>query len=1049
MAACGPHPSAYGCKMGYVGKAILREDHRGMLANLGSHLLEDCSHPWNHDWAPFIHHRPPFHTHTHSHDCVNDFHGNFHTNRTLVDHATHATDHQHLDLQCDHPHGDLVYNSTHGDTCYYVNCSLNCILEIFNWSCPSTPTTQPSMTSSVPPTTKPPACLDFDPPRQENETWWLCNCTMAICKYNNTVELVEMKCDPPPMPTCSNGLMPVRVEDPDKCCWHWECDCYCTGWGDTHYVTFDGLYYSYKGNCTYVLVEEITPTVDNFGVYIDNQHCDINSQASCPHALVVRYESQEVLIKAVHTMPMRVQVQVNRQAVALPYKKYGLQVYQSGINYVVDIPELGALISYDSLSFSIRLPYHRFGNNTKGQCGTCTNSTSDDCTLPGGEAATNCEVAAGHWVVNDPSEPQCSHRGFTTERPAAWPSVGSSTTTGTHSPSPLCELIKDSLFSRCHTVASPKHYYEGCIFDSFTGPDSSLACASLQAYAALCAQKGICVDWRSRTGGACLVTCPAHREYRACGPVQEPTCKSRSVTVDASGRPTQANSPRLAEGCFCPEGTTSYAPGFDVCVDLCGCVGPDNVPREFGEHFEFDCKDCVCLEGGSGIVCRPKTCHPRPRMECEEEGTYAVTEVDPANICCNITSCKCDVSLCRENPPPCPLGFEVKSKMVPERCCPFYSCVPKGVCVLQNAEYQPGSPVFSSKCQNCTCTEGRDNATQLNIISCTHVPCNTSCNPGFELVDNPGECCKKCQQTQCIVINRPGSQGMVLKVVDPSVDYRLVVPGPLLGAAGLVAPGLWAALGRVFGELPGVSSCLSGWDSCQASHRPFSAPQPGDMKRDPLNNCTFFSCMKIHGQFISSVSSITCPDFDPSTCLPGSITLMPNGCCRKCEFGRVAPGARGAAAWQWAPPGPLEGRTARGDGLPRNETRVPCSTVPVVREISHNGCAKLVTMNDCFGSCGTFATYSAEAQSLDHRCSCCMQQRTSQREVMLQCPGGRLLRHIYTHIDSCLCQDTMCELPPWRRARRSGLRAPGPGAGVSGERSATQAPPPPSVHPVY
>lgn len=43
-------------------------------------------------------------------------------------------------------------------------------------------------------------------------------------------------------------------------------------------------------------------------------------------------------------------------------------------------------------------------------------------------------------------------------------------------------------------------------------------------------------------------------------------------------------------------------------------------------------------------------------------------------------------------------------------------------------------------------------------------------------------------------------------------------------------------------------------------------------------------------------------------------------------------------------------------GLPRNETRVPCSTVPVVREISHNGCAKLVTMNDCFGSCGTFAT---------------------------------------------------------------------------------------------
>lgn len=62
-------------------------------------------------------------------------------------------------------------------------------------------------------------------------------------------------------------------------------------------------------------------------------------------------------------------MQVNKQPVALPYKKYGLRVYESGINYVVDIPELGALVSYNGLSFSIRLPYRLFGNNTKGQCG--------------------------------------------------------------------------------------------------------------------------------------------------------------------------------------------------------------------------------------------------------------------------------------------------------------------------------------------------------------------------------------------------------------------------------------------------------------------------------------------------------------------------------------------------------------------------------------------------------------------------------------------------------------------------------------------------------
>uniref|UniRef100_A0A8D1KDD1 Mucin-2 n=1 Tax=Sus scrofa TaxID=9823 RepID=A0A8D1KDD1_PIG len=824
--------------------------------------------------------------------------------------------------------GELVYNGTHGDTCYYVNCSLDCNLEFFNWSCPSTPTTQPPTTPSVPATSKPlPACPDFDPPRQENETWWLCNCTMATCKYNNTVELVEVKCDPPPMPTCSNGLAPVRVMDPNGCCWHWECDCYCTGWGDPHYVTFDGLYYSYQGNCTYVLVEEATPTVDNFGVYIDNYHCDVNDQVSCPRTLIVRHETQEVLLKTVHMMPVTVQVQVNRQVVALPYKKYGLQVYESGINYVVDIPDLGALISYNGLSFSVRLPYRLFGNNTKGQCGTCTNTTADDCVLPSGEVTDDCEVAADQWVVNDPSKPHCPHISFTTRSPATSPPVGRGTTARKDCASPLCELIKDSLFAECHALAPPQHYYEACMFDSCFVPNSGLECASLQTYAALCAQEGICVDWRNHTHGACPVTCPAHREYRACGPAEEPTCN-----------PSQQNSTRLVEGCFCPEGTMNYAPGFDVCVDFCGCVGPDNVPREFGEHFEFDCKHCLCLEGGSGITCRPKTCAPEQRVECREDGTYPVREVDPLDTCCNVTSCKCNASLCREQPPLCPLGFQVKSQMVPGRCCPRYSCEPKGVCVIDQAEYQPGSPVYSSKCQNCICTDRRDNATQLNVISCTHVPCNTSCNPGFELVDAPGECCKKCQQTQC-VINLPDNQKLVLK--------------------------------------------------------------PGDRKRDSLDNCTFFSCVKAHDQLISSVSSITCPDFDPSTCLPvsgpGSVTLMRNGCCRKC--------------------------------IPRNETRVACSTISVVREISYDGCTALVTMNDCSGSCGTFAMYSAQAQSLDHKCSCCKEYRTSQREVTLQCPDGGTLSHTYTHIESCLCQDTVCQLPSQRRTRRSGPRVLGPGTG--------------------
>lgn len=734
---------------------------------------------------------------------------------------------------------------------------------------------------------------------------------MAICKHDNVVELVEKECNPPPMPTCSNGLKPVRVVDPDGCCWHWECDCYCTGWGDPHYITFDGLYYSYQGNCTYVLVKEIIPTVDDFGIYIDNYHCDVNDKVSCPRTLIVRHETQEVLIKTVRLIPMDVQVQVNRQTVALPYKKYGVEVYESGINYMVDIPQLGVQVSYNGLYFSIRLPYNLFGNNTQGQCGTCTNDTSDDCILPSGEIISDCEIAADEWIVNDPTKPHCPHHGLTTKRPAI-------TTPGINVPknctgSPICKLIMDSLFSQCHASVPPKHYYEACLFDSCFVPNSSLECASVLAYASLCSQEGVCIDWRGHTNGTCPLQCPSHRVYQACGPAEEPSCKSSS---------SQNNSTRLVEGCFCPEGTTNFGPGYDVCVTTCGCVGLDNVPREFGEYFEFDCKDCVCLEGGSGIVCQPKSCSGENQTACEEDGTYLVTEVNPANICCNITSCKCDTKLCKAKRPLCSLGFEVKTQQKPGQCCPVYSCVPKGVCVHENAEYQPGSPVHSSKCQDCVCSNIVDSSTQLNVISCTHVPCNTTCSTGFELVEAPGECCRKCQQTHCI-IEGPNRQYFILK--------------------------------------------------------------PGDIRKKPNDDCSFYSCMKLNNQLISSVSNITCPDFNPSDCIPDSITFMPNGCCRTC--------------------------------IRQNYTRISCSAFSVVKEISHNGCIKNVTMNYCWGSCGTSAMYSAKFQALDHRCSCCKEESTSEREVALECPDGSKLTHTYTHIDSCLCQDTVCELPKVQQVR--------------------------------
>ncbi|NXW36254.1 MUC2L protein, partial [Phaetusa simplex] len=731
-----------------------------------------------------------------------------------------------------------------------------------------------------------------------SDSWWLCNCTNAICVEDNIIQLVPIICNPPPKPTCANGLSPVPVIDEDGCCWHWECDCYCTGWGDPHYMTFDGLYYSYQGNCTYVLVEEINKKVDNFGVYIDNYHCDTRDVVSCPRTIIVRHETQEVRIATVKPNTLQVEVTVNKQPVALPYKKFGVSIYESGINHVVEIPELKMNVTYNGLSFSIRMPYSLFGNNTHGQCGICNNNTADDCMLPNGNIAENCETMADHWQVVDPSKPQCSPGLNPTKAPSTPP-------VGPCKESSICELLLGSVFEPCHSFVQPEKYYAACVFDSCALPSLDLECSSLQVYAATCADQSVCIDWRSHTNGVCSYKCPSDKEYRACGPIKETTCKSSQQNETST---------KYVEGCFCPNGTMLYDDAVDVCVKTCGCVGVDMIPREFGESFMVDCQDCICLEGGNGIVCEPHVCAKQNKTSCDGEGFYEVNEVNSEDSCCPIVTCKCNTSLCTTKAPKCALGFEVHSYIPSGQCCPVYQCVPKRVCVHQNAEFLPDSSVFVDKCQNCFCTNKVNVSTQLNIISCEHIPCNTYCKPGYELQPVKGECCGRCVQTKCI-IRTANNSNLILS--------------------------------------------------------------PGEFKNDPYNNCTIYSCSNIHNQLISSTSEITCPAFNEDTCKPGTITFLPNGCCKTCT--------------------PLDSAT-------------PCSVRERKDFIVYKGCRSVdrVVMTECEGTCGTFSLYSAEANSMEHSCSCCRETRTAVRKAELKCPNGYSISHEYIYVESCSCQDTEC-----------------------------------------
>ncbi|XP_071472999.1 mucin-5AC [Marmota flaviventris] len=800
-----------------------------------------------------------------------------------------------------YPAGSIIYSQRDlSGHCYYALCSQDCeVIKGVDHDCPST-TPPPTSVSSLSMSTPETGCPNVLPPREKGESWAMPNCTQATCEGNSIISLRPRKCPEVKEPTCANGYPALKVADQDGCCQHYQCQCVCSGWGDPHYITFDGTYYTFLDNCTYVLVQQVVPVYGHFRVLINNDFCDPKDQLSCPQAIIVEYHQDRVVLTRTSVGGvMTNQIIFNNKVVSPGFQSNGIAVSRVGIKMYVTIREIGVRVMFSGLIFSVEVPFSTFANNTEGQCGTCTNDKRDECRLPGGTVAPSCSAMSGHWKVDVPGQPHC--HGPTPTPPSTTPQ----TTPVQCPPSPLCELILSKVFQPCHHVISPQSFYEGCVFDYCHMTPLDVVCSGLQLYAALCASEGVCIDWRGHTNHACPFTCSAGQVYLPCGPSSLPYCYGKDSTSSLA----LPEAGPITEGCFCPENTMLFSSDAQVCVpaNCSWCLGPHGEPVEPGHTISTDCQECTCKDSSQNMTCHRKPC-PLPPA-CPLPGLVPVPTAPKAGQCCPQFVCACNTSYCPE-PQHCPKGSRLVLTHEEGACCPSQIC--RGIgCNVNGTVYQPGAMVSSSLCERCWCEAAGSPPSGSFLVSCETQICNTHCPLGFEYQAQMGRCCGKCVAVSCVV-NTPRGRGHFLR--------------------------------------------------------------PGESWSDPENRCVTYRCEKHQDRLEVVTVEKQCA---PLSCARDQARLSSDGCCFVCPHTSCMLHHRNQTIRQGS-----------------------CSSAGPVR------------LSYCQGNCGNSTSmYSLDTYTVERKCQCCQELRTSRKKVSLTCADGSSRTFSYTQAEACGCLGQQCHSP--------------------------------------
>uniref|UniRef100_A0AAY5ED12 VWFD domain-containing protein n=1 Tax=Electrophorus electricus TaxID=8005 RepID=A0AAY5ED12_ELEEL len=346
----------------------------------------------------------------------------------------------------------------------------------------------------------------------------------------------------------------IRSSGPVGTCWVM---------GDPHYRTFDGTYYNFMENCTYIMAKNL------FSPFMSRHICSHIFQIS----------------DSLWYLP-----------ISLANGRVTLQ--QSGFSVVTET-DFGLSVQYDWEQYMVVKVPASFMGRMCGMCGNFNGKKDDDLTIPSGSLAASIPALGKSWRVPGlPGEAYC------TDDCTGQCNVCKGESWIEHleaeSFCQLVTLLTDGPLRDCKSLIDPKVFYENCLFDYCMGKGyKKFLCKTAQIYTDACQRAGIHVhDWRNLIAEP---KCPANSHFDSCA--CPATCENPSPPADCKTK--------CVASCTCNDG---FLWSGNTCVpkNQCGCIYSNGGQKRYlqaGESIWADATcstKCTCNSGQ--VVCEKASC---------------------------------------------------------------------------------------------------------------------------------------------------------------------------------------------------------------------------------------------------------------------------------------------------------------------------------------------------------------------------------------------------------------------------------------------------------